>query len=78
MIESEEGQIKIVNLKNGIFLENEIEEYTKEEIDEYCVWLYHELYKINDKYELHILIQKEEGLKYVTIKCDNIQNDESS
>lgn len=71
-IETEEGQIKIVNFKNGVFLENEIGKYTKKDINEYCVWLYYELYKINDKYELHILIQKEEGLKYITIKCDNV------
>ena len=52
-------------LENGrIILDENIEEST---------WLYEEVYKINNKYELHILAIKGEDLKEMIIECDNIE-----
>ena len=52
-------------LENGrIILDENIEE---------CTWLYEEVYKIDNKYELHILAKKGEDLKEMIIECDNIE-----
>ena len=44
-----------------------------EELDfENCYWLYEEVYKENDMYEVHIMVDSN-GLKYVTLRCSNIK-----
>jgi len=35
-------------------------------------WLYNEIYKNNNKYEIHILVSRECGLKELIIECDDI------
>lgn len=53
-----------------VFEEAEIIEL--EELDfENCYWLYEEIYKENNTYEVHIMVYSN-GLKYVTMKCKDI------
>lgn len=35
-------------------------------------WLYNEIYKVDNIYEIHILVSNENGLKELIIKCDDI------
>lgn len=37
-----------------------------------CFWLYEEVYKENDKYEVHLMVESG-GLKYITLKCKEIK-----
>ena len=76
-IKTEEGIVIKLKFENGQFLENEVEDYFKKEKnnDMYCDWAYHELYKIDNKYELHILVCAYERPKYITIRCENIKED---
>jgi len=53
-----------------IFEETKIIEL--ENIDfENCYWLYEEVYRKNNIYEVHLMVESE-GLKYITFKCSNI------
>lgn len=54
--------------KNALFIENEVNNIDKD----LCIWLYHELYRINDKYQIHILADIENERKYITIECTEI------
>lgn len=45
--------------------------YDGEEHDAYCIWLYEGLYKTDDGYEAHMLLD-EDGLGYLTINCRDI------
>jgi len=54
-----------------VFDEAEIIEF--EELDfENCYWLYEEIYKENNAYEVHIMVYSD-GLKYVTLRCKYIK-----
>ena len=54
-----------------VFEETEIIEL--EELNfENCYWLYEEIYKTKNTYEVHIMIDSY-GLKYVTLKCKDIK-----
>ena len=71
---SEEDKKVVLKFENSEFIENELEEYIKKDLEEYGVfWLYNELYKVDNNYELHILVDTEDGLKYITIRCKDIQ-----
>lgn len=53
-----------------IFEEAEIIEIERINFEN-CYWLYEEIYRRNDIYEVHILAESE-GLKYITLKCKEI------
>lgn len=54
-----------------VFEEADIIEF--EELDfENCYWLYEEIYKENNMYEVHIMVDSN-GLKYVTVRCEEIE-----
>lgn len=54
-----------------VFEETEILEY--EEINfENCFWLYEEIYKEKNVYEIHLMVESD-GLKYITLKCKEIK-----
>lgn len=74
LVETEEGKTIKLKFEKGQFTENELEEYLKKENNDdiYCYWLYHELYKTDNKYELHILVELNGELRYITIRCEKI------
>lgn len=54
-----------------VFEEAEIIELEKLDFEN-CYWLYEEIYKENNTYEVHIMVESNE-LKYVTVKCREIK-----
>lgn len=75
-VEKDETGNENVDFKftNAKFIENEAEDLLENEED-YCVWLYDELYKNNEKYELHIMVggSTMNDLRYITIECEDIK-----
>lgn len=71
---SEEDKKIILKFEDNEFIENELEDNLKQNKEENDVWwLCHELYKVDNKYELHILLDTNNGLKYLTIRCKDIK-----
>ena len=59
------------NLIKIIFENAKIIEY--EDIDfKNCFWLYEEVYKNNNMYEVHLMVDSN-GLKYLTLECKEIK-----
>lgn len=54
----------------------------RDKLDCFAIYLYEELYRLNDIYEFHCMIQEKNcasnlSLKYITIQCENIDVEQS-
>ena len=70
-----------LTFKNGEIIENEAKG-KETELESSC-WLYHELYKNKEDYALHILADEgnersNNSLKYITLKCKDIEYTEKT
>ncbi len=65
-----------VCFQNGIMIEKEVtaRKYLSDDFyDSNVAYLYHEIYKIDDGYEIHMMFYTTKGLGYVTLKCTDVR-----